>query len=335
MVAFGVRLPNSGPLAAADSILNSADVAEQLGYDSVWVHDHITWGTEQHRGHLSSGSAEALKSAQLPNFYECLTTLATLAGRTNRVKLGIAVVILPLRNPVIFAKQTSTLDVLSGGRLLVGVAPGAPKITEKEFETVGVDYHSRGKITDDFIQAIRKLWTEPLPTYKGKFISFNEVQMFPKPIQKPHPPILIGGGERGLSDIALNRVVSGGDGWIPAYLTEAELETGVKRLREGTKKAGRGGGEKFIIGLEMFTGLGQSDDAAKNTFSSTLTKNFVSVDEGMKRSLVGTSQTITRRMEAYAKAGLDYVELKFMYSTVQEFHKSMETFAKDVLPSFR
>lgn len=333
MVKFGVRLPNSGPLASADSILKSAEVAEKLEYDSVWVHDHITWGTEQHRGHLSSGSVEVLKSAQLPNFYECLTTLATIAGRTSSVKLGVAVVILPLRNPVVFAKQTSIIDVLSGGRLLVGVAPGAPKITEKEFLAVGVDYHKRGKITDDYIQAVKKLWTEPLPTYNGKFIAFNEVQMFPKPVQKPHPPILIGGGERGLSDIALKRVIAGGNGWIPAYLTETELETGVKQLREGTKKAGRGG-EKFIVGLEMFTGLGSSDDAAKSTFSATLTKNFVSDEEGMKRSLVGTPRTIAKRMEAYANAGLDYVELKFMYSTIPEFHTSMETFAKDVLPSF-
>ena len=334
MVTFGVRLPNSGPLAAVDSILKSAEVAEKLGYDSVWVHDHITWGTEQHRGHLSSGSAEALKSAQLPNFYESLTTLATIAGRTNSVKLGVAVVILPLRNPVVFAKQTSVIDVLSGGRLVMGVAPGAPKITEREFETVGVDYHKRGKITDDYIQAVRKLWTEPLPTYEGKFISFKEVQMFPKPIQKPHPPILIGGGERGLSDIAMKRVVGLGNGWIPAYLTEVELEQGAKQLREGAKKAGRGS-EKFIVGLELFTGLGSSDDAARNTFSATLTKNFASVEEGMKRSLVGTSNTITKRMEAYANAGLDFVELKFMYSTIPEFHEEMKTFAKDVLPSFK
>ena len=334
MVEFGVRLPNSGPLAAADAILKSAEVAEQLGYASVWVNDHIVWGTEQHRGHLSSGSAEALNSAQLPNLYECLTTLATIAGRTNRVKLGAAVAILPLRNPVVFAKQTSTIDVLSGGRLLVGVAPGAPKITEKEFETVGVDYHRRGKITDDYIQAVKRLWTEPLTTYKGKFISFSEAQMFPKPIQKPHPPILIGGGERGLSDIALNRVISGGNGWLPAYLTATELEAGIRQLREGAEKAGRGG-EKFIIGLEMFTGLGQTEEAAEKTFSATLAKNFVSLEEGMKRSLVGTSKTITQRMETYATAGLDFVELKFMYSTIPEFHKHMETFAKDVLPSFK
>lgn len=331
---IGVRLPNSGPLAAPDSILKSAELAEKLGYASVWVHDHIVWGTEQHRSHLSSGSAEALKSAQLPNFYECLTTLATIAGRTNQVKLGVAVVILPLRNPLVFAKQTSVLDVLSGGRLIIGVAPGAPKITEREFEAVGVEYHKRGKITDDYIEAVRALWTESLATYEGKFISFKEVQMFPKPLQKPSPPILIGGGERGLSDVAMRRVIEAGDGWIPAYLTETELEQGVNQLREGAKQAGKGS-KKFTVGLEMFTGIGSSDEAAERTYSATLMKNFVSVEEGLKRSLVGTSNTISKRLEGYAKVGLDYVELKFMYSTVPEFHASMETFAREMLPSFR
>jgi probable F420-dependent oxidoreductase len=330
---IGVRLPNSGPLASPDAILKSAEVAEKLGYDSVWVHDHIVWGTEQHKGHLSSGSAEALKSTQLPNFYESLSTLATIAGRTSRVKLGVAVVILPLRNPIVFAKQTSVIDVLSGGRLIVGVAPGAPKITEHEFETVGVDYHKRGKITDDYIKAVRNLWTEPLATYNGEFVSFKEVQMFPKPLQKPSPPILIGGGERGLSDIAMKRVITNGNGWIPAYLTETEVEEGVKQLRQAAKQAGRGN-EKFTVGLEMFTGIGSSDEAAERSYSATLMKNFVSAQEGLKRSLVGTSERISKRIEAYQKTGLDYLELKLMYSTVPEFHELMETFAKEVLPSF-
>lgn len=335
MVEFGVRLPNSGPLAGPDSILQSAEVAEKLNYDSVWVHDHITWEMAIQKRHLASGSAEALKSAQLPNFYESLVTLATIAGRTKRIKLGVAVVILPLRNPVVFAKQTSVIDALSGGRLIVGVAPGAPKITEREFEAVGVDYHKRGKITDDYIKAIRKLWTEPLPTYDGKFISFREVAMFPKPIQKPHPPLLIGGGERGRNmDIAIQRLVKFGNGWLPASMTEAEFEQGVQKLREAAKNAGRGD-EKFIVCHEMFAGIGSTDDVAKNTYSRTLTTNFPSFEEGMKRTLVGTTKTIANRIEAYAKAGLDYIELKFMYPNILEFHKVMETFAKDVIPSFQ
>lgn len=290
------------------------------------------WGTEEHRAHLSSGSAEALQTSQLPNFYESLTTLATLAGRTDHVKLGVAVVVLPLRNPVVFAKQASVIDVLSKGRLVLGVAAGAPRITEKEFEAVGVDYHRRGRILDDYLKALKQLWSAPLSTYHGTFVSFNNVQMFPKPLQKPHPPILIGGGERGLSEVALNRVLTLGDGWIPAYLTEAELEEGRKLLESG--KAVRRGEDKFIVGLEMFTGLVQSEDAARRTYSGTLLKNFSSVDEGLRRSLVGSSKAIVQRLEAYASAGLDYVELKFMYATVPELHDMMNEFARDVVPSF-
>lgn len=330
----GIRLPNSGPLAAADSILFSAKLAEKLNYDSVWVHDHIVWGTEQHSGHLSSGSAEALSPSQQPNFYESLTTISTIAGCTERVKLGVAVVVLPLRNPVVFAKQTSIIDVLSGGRLIVGVAPGAPKITEKEFEAIGVDYHKRGKITDDYIRAVKKLWTEPLATYEGRFVSFRDVQMFPKPLQKPHPPILIAGGERGLSEIAIKRAAELGSGWIPAYLTKTELEQGRKQLERKMKEVGRGG-EKLMVGLEMFTGIDQSDDAAEKAYSATLMKNFDSVEEGTKRSLVGSSRTIAKRLEAYERVGLDFVELKFMYSTIQQFHELMTKFAEDILPSFK
>lgn len=329
----GVRLPNSGPLAAAESILQSAKLAEKLNYDSVWVHDHIVWGTEQHSGHLSSGSAEALSSSQLPNFYESLTTLSTIAGCTERVMLGVAVVVLPLRNPIVFAKQTSVLDVLSGGRLIVGVAPGAPNITEKEFEAIGIDYHKRGKITDDYVRAIKKLWTEPLATYVGTFTTFKGVQMFPKPLQRPHPPILIAGGERGLSEIAIKRVAELGNGWIPAYLTETEVEQGTKQLERKMNEVGRDG-EKLMVGLEMFTGIGKSEEQAQKAYSPTLLKNFASIEEGMKRSLVGSPGTITKRLEAYEKVGLDFVELKFMYSSIDQFHEQMRKFAKDILPSF-
>ncbi len=134
---FGIRLPNSGPLATRKNIVEVADSAERLGFESVWVHDHILWGTEQHRTHLSAGSAEALDESQKPNFYESITTLSYIAGRTSNVKLGIAVLVLPLRNPLVVAKQLANVDVLSEGRLIVGVAPGAPSITRHEFEAVG------------------------------------------------------------------------------------------------------------------------------------------------------------------------------------------------------
>ncbi|MGI0081644.1 MAG: LLM class flavin-dependent oxidoreductase, partial [Nitrososphaerales archaeon] len=178
---FGVRLPNSGPLANRANMIQVALEAELLGFHSIWVHDHILWGSEQHRTHLSAGSAEALDESQKPNFYESITTLSYLASMTKKVKLGMAVLVLPLRNPVVAAKQLANLDILSEGRLIVGVAPGAPNITKSEFAAVGVSYEERGKVTDEYMAAIRKIWSENLPSFSGKYTNFNEVQIFPKP----------------------------------------------------------------------------------------------------------------------------------------------------------
>lgn len=329
---FGIRLPNSGPLATAENITRVAEEAEKLGFDSVWVHDHILWGTEQHQTHLSAGSAEALSEAQRPNFYESITTLSYIAGKTSKVKLGVAVLVLPLRNPLVAAKQLANVDVLSGGRLIVGVAPGAPKITVHEFDAVGVDYEKRGKITDEYIAVLKKLWTVNLPSYSGEFVNFKDAQMFPKPSRRGLK-ILVGGGERGISPRALRRVVDLGDGWIPAYLTPEEIQVGVVKIEEGFRSRGRSL-EDITIVHEMFTAIEKSEDAAKSSASMSLSTNFVSVEEGLKRSLVGSPAGIKSKLERYSFAGVDVTELKFVYSDIPSLLKMMNLFAKDVLPSF-
>jgi len=329
---FGVRLPNSGPLANSKNIIQVAEEAERLGFHSVWVHDHILWGTEQHKTHLSAGSAEALDEFQKPNFYESVTTLAYVAGRTSSVKLGIAVLVLPLRNPLVAAKQLANLDIMSGGRLIVGVAPGAPNITRHEFQAVGVDYENRGKITDEYIAALKKLWNENLPSFSGDYANFSEAQMFPKPIQK-NLKILIGGGERGISPRALRRVVELGDGWVPAYLTSEEVREGITQIKEEFTARGRDISNLTVV-HEMFTALNEEGSKAKNAAAMSLSTNFVSVEEGLRRSLVGTPKDITKSLESYASAGVDITELKFVYSDIPSSLKMMKLFAEEVKPSF-
>jgi len=134
-------------------------------------------------------------------------------------------------------------------------------------------------------------------------------------------PILIGGGGRGLSPRALRQALELGNGWITAYLTESELEQGIRQMHEGARSVGRGN-EKLIVGLEMFVGMGSSDSQAVTTHSTSLTKTFVSVQEGVKRSLVGTTKTIADKIESYEKTGLDYLESKFIYSTIEDFAPS-------------
>ncbi len=329
---FGVRLPNSGPLANRSNIIQVAKKAESLGYHSIWVHDHILWGTEQHRTHLSAGSAEALDESQKPNFYESITTLSYLAGLTSRVKLGISVLVLPLRNPLVVAKQLANLDVLSEGRLIVGVAPGASIITKGEFDAVGSSYEQRGKITDDYIIAMKKLWNDNLPSHQGKYSSFKEVQMFPKPVQK-HLKVLVGGGERGISERALGRVVELGDGWIPAYLTPNELSDGISMVKKAVSAVKKDPSE-YVFAHEMFAALDENATEARELASKSLSTNFSSVEEGMKRSLVGNPEEIRSKLGQYERSGVNLTELKFVYPNLPSLLEMMELFADKILSTF-
>jgi probable F420-dependent oxidoreductase len=214
-VTFGNRVPNSGPLASPEAIVRVAKESDALGFDSIWVHDHLTWTEEIHRTHISSGSEEALRLNDYPDFYEAVTTLAYLAGVVTRVRLGMACLVLPCRNPVYAAKQVASLDVMSGGRLDLGVGIGSPAtIHSREYEVVGVDRRVRGRICDDYIRAMKSIWMTHPSTYEGEFIRFTNAEIYPKPMQKPHPPLWIGGWtEAAMKRTARlgNRVTSGTD----------------------------------------------------------------------------------------------------------------------------
>ncbi|MCW2493144.1 MAG: Luciferase-like, subgroup, partial [Frankiales bacterium] len=119
-IEFGIRVPNSGPLSSVQNLIRTAKAAEDLGFDTVWTHDHVVWSSEMHRHHISSGSMDALKDDQTADFYESVTTLAFLAAHTSRVKLGVACLVMPTRNPIYAAKQLATVDHFTNGRLLVG-----------------------------------------------------------------------------------------------------------------------------------------------------------------------------------------------------------------------
>src|SRR4029453_4278643 len=120
-ISFGVRGPNSGPPPSIENIVNAAKSAEELGFDAIWVHDHVVWSTEMHRHHISSGAFEALTDSQEANFFEATTILSYLAAETKRIVLGVACLVMPRRNPNYAAKTDSTLDHIANGRLLVGV----------------------------------------------------------------------------------------------------------------------------------------------------------------------------------------------------------------------
>ena len=236
---YGFTLPGRGQLATPDRLGIIARKGEVFGFDTLLTGDHIlvpknissvypyTEGGE----FPGSGSGESM---------EQITLLSYIAGQTSKIRLVTSVLIVPHRNPLIAAKSLATLDVLSGGRLVVGVGVGWMR---EEFEALGLPpFEERGAVTDEYIRAFKVLWTEDDPHFEGKYISFDDISFLPKPVQKPHPPIWVGGESRP----ALRRTAELADGWYPLGSnptfpmgTPEQLKAGLERLAGYARRFGR------------------------------------------------------------------------------------------------
>jgi probable F420-dependent oxidoreductase len=236
---FGFNLPNSGALADPAIMLRIAAEGEALGYDYLTVTDHVTLPDMAEPGYPYSESG-AFYSTDSAHRHEMLTLAAWLAGITKRLRLVLAVLVVPHRPAVLAAKQLATVDALSGGRLTIGIGAGWLKA---EFDAVvTTPFAERGAVTDEYVTAFKTLWTEKKPVIDGKYVHYNRLLMEPKPVQKPHPPIWVG-GESGPS---LRRAAKLGDAWYPIGTNNAHLldslpryRAGVARLRQLTEAAGR------------------------------------------------------------------------------------------------
>jgi probable F420-dependent oxidoreductase len=337
-IEFGVRIPNSGPLSSVPNIVRAAQEAERMGFDTAWLHDHVVWSSEMHRHHISSGAAEALKDDQTADFYEALVTMGYLAAQTKTIKLGVACLVMPLRNPIYAAKQTSTLDVISGGRLVVGVGLGS-KATEgsHEFEVFQVPFSKRAPLTDEYIDAMKAIWTEPLASYEGKTLSFKDAEVFPKPVQRPHPPVWVGGW----TDKAAIRAARRGDGWIPGWLSPSEMGRGRQLLLEEADRVGRDG-EQITVAVEKLSAIARTREEALEralptirTSSKTYERDVDNIQFALDRHIIGSVDDVCRRVEEFVEAGVTHFELKLLYSTMEELLQQMDLFANEVVPKFR
>jgi|TARA_B100001245_G_scaffold234991_1_gene221784 probable F420-dependent oxidoreductase len=236
---YGFTLPGRGHLATPERLGIIARKGEEFGFDTLLTGDHIlvpknissvypyTEGGE----FPGSGSGESM---------EQITLLSYIAGQTSKIRLVTSVLIVPHRNPLIAAKSLATLDLLSGGRLVVGVGVGWMR---EEFQALGLPpFEERGAVTDEYIRAFKVLWTEDDPHFQGKYISFDDISFLPKPVQKPHPPIWVGGESRP----ALRRTAELADGWYPLGSnptfpmgTPEQLKAGLERLAVYAERFGR------------------------------------------------------------------------------------------------
>ncbi len=308
---FGFYLPTRGPTATRDSILALAREGERLGFHSAMIADHIVFPvtSESHypytldRRHPGGGDA-----------LETFSILGVVAGATERLRLVTSVLVLPYRNPVLTAKMVASLDVLSGGRVTLGVGVGWLK---EEFEALGSpDFERRGAVTDEWLAIFKALWTRSPASFQGKFYSFADIRAEPFPLQKPHPPIWVGGH----SPAALRRTARHGNGWHPvgaiaaSPLPPAEMTKHLATLKKLTEEAGRD-----------FSALAIS-------YKAPLYDTSVPDRDGSRRSFSGTPQEIAADIRAFAKIGVHELIFDFRGDSIARGIEGLQRFAAEVLP---
>jgi probable F420-dependent oxidoreductase len=346
---FGVRIPVAGVLAKPADFARSAQAAERLGFDSVWVHDYIIWNKKLDRLHISCGSREAVDAAgedYPPVFYESLTNLAFLAAQTDRIRMGIAVLCLPYRNAVLTARQIACVDQLSHGRLELGIGPGAPKTTHNvEPEVMHIDRATKYTNTREHIDAMRSIWTQDAPEYHGRFVDFGPATVFPKPAQKPYPPIWVGGS----AEKSLDLLVEFGTGWLPNWITPDGYPAAIEDVHQRMKTAGRDPSE-LTVGTEIQIAIGPTrDDAlalssrtmnvfgegyAGTTGSDAIGSSGDELDAIWKSSLIGSHREVSDEIARYVDSGCTFFELKFIYHTVDGLIDQLTQFAEHIAPRF-
>jgi probable F420-dependent oxidoreductase len=228
---FGVHLVASGKMIEGEKIARVARRAEELGYDSLWVSDHIIFPTELRSPYPYSPDGKLPLDPTNP-LLEPFTVLSYAAAVTKTVKLGTSVAIVPYRDPLVTAKIVSSIDVLSNGRFIFGVGVGW---LDEEFRVLRQNLKDRAAQTREALLSMKACWTQDDPEFHGKFFDFSGIKFAPKPRQKPHPPIWFGGN----SLPALKRAVELGDGWHSVWMTPEEVANTAKVLRDLCAKAGK------------------------------------------------------------------------------------------------
>ena len=227
---IGIIFANSGKFSRPELFAELARDCEQFGFESIWTVEHVVV-PQPHMPYPGSKDGQMPGGDDVP-IPDPLIPLAYAAALTTKLKLSTGVIILPQRHPLYLAKQLATLDVLSKGRMMVGIGSGWMK---EEFESVDVDYHARGARTDESIQAMRAVWREPVASFHGKHFHFHDVKSFPKPVQKDGIPIHVGGH----SAAAARRAGKFGEGFFPTVTDPGKLKEMFSQVRAEAGKAGR------------------------------------------------------------------------------------------------
>jgi probable F420-dependent oxidoreductase len=332
---FGISIPTcvegmAYPIRFADhrEVIALGVDAEELGYHSVLVNDHF-----------STMPYVREQFAEAPRFYEPLVTLGFLAARTERIRMMTGVVVMPMREPVLLAKQAATIDQLSGGRLTLGVGVGAYRA---EFESVHPELAgaARGELVAEGIEALTRLFGQRVADFAGAHYQFTDVEMYPKPVQDPFPLFSCGNAEG-----TIRRAASWCAGWMPAGMPADRLADGVRRLRQYAADAGRDGAA-IEVAPQLVLCVDRDRERATERFtSSQVYEHLVSLRKSTLRgidlesytsqNLIGPPEQIVDRVRELADAGATQLAgMIVVANTTAEMREQMRLFAAEVLPAF-
>lgn len=281
---------------------------EELGFDSVWAAEHI----------LFYGPT-----------LDATVTMAAYAAKTRRMKVGSSILLMPLRNPTVTAKAVSTIDIISGGRVMLGIGVGGE--FAKEFEATGVPREERGARTNEAIRVVKQLWTEDNTSFHGRWTNFDNVTMMPKPVQPGGPPIIVAGR----SEAAQRRAARLGDGYMP-YLFTAERFAEAKRLIE--QEAGSRGRDlsNFHWALYQFTSVAKTYEEAHERAVARLSRqynqDFSTIAD--RYCALGTPEQTIDRLRAFAAAGVRHFILTPI-APPDAFMDHVQLFAKEIMPAVK
>ncbi len=312
---FGLSTVTRGAFTTPETYSAVAKAAERAGFDFLSVSDHLVVPAKLDSRYPYHADG-VFSAAEHGHCFDQLVTVAFLAGCTERLRLLTSVTVLPHRPAVLTAKTLATIDVLAKGRLIVGAGAGWMK---EEFELLGVPFEDRGRLSDEYLAAFKELWTKDEPVFSGKYVKFSDVLFYPKPAQKPHPPLWIGGE----SGPALRRAVKFADAWYPGCNSQTKpldtperLAAGITDVKRACAAAGR---DPASLGLALLV-----QDAFEWGDCST-------ADGTARRFFTGTSVDMAADAAALSSLGVGHVALRLGGSTAQECVDRIDRFGAKVI----
>lgn len=305
---FGLDVGVYGPLATPDIIMGLAQLAEEIGFSAVWLADHVVFPVSFASQYPYSAGGDFPTRLSEP-LMEPIALMGVIAGATKRVRIGTAVMVMPYRNPVLLARMLATIDNFSGGRVILGAGTGW---LEEEFQVLQTyDFAKRGRVTDEYLEIFKAICGGGEVGYRGETYSFEPVFAMPGSLQRPHPPILIGG----VADAALRRVVKHGNGWLAVTIGTEAIPERLAKLRQYCQQQGR----KFAdlqLAFKLFINIGEPK---RSKFSQ-------------REPGTGSLAEIIDDLKALKGLGFSHFVVRYRGSSAEEQNRQIARFTDEVIP---